>query len=323
MPGPRRIRSAFSLIALMLVLSFVLYACGGAAGDDSAERIRELEEEIQRLEAALAAAGAEDGGAANGEAAAGDPPQPDDGTAAAGTLPVDAAPASGFRHEEFDRLPGDVQAWADVFRSSQAGVARTFGDRTYVLVAYDQAGSDDHRIYIENVYLAPGVDGASEVIVVANVAHVDDPAHAAPAAIASLDAIDVDPVQLRFDMIDRSLPRVFNDHGLPDVPLPADANVVVIEPAPGAGVPASFQIRGFARHLFEGNLVARVVDRGGKIVLEQPTTAAACCFDWGSFELPLAVDLPGGSAFTVELGDFDMADGAWSTWLELPLRIEP
>lgn len=321
MPGPRRIRSAFSLIALMLVLSFVLYACGGAAGDDSAERIRELEEEVQRLQAALAAAGTEGDDPANGGDAPGDAPDPGDGTAAAGTLPVDAAPAPGFRHEKFDDLPADVQAWAGVFRGSQAGVARTFGDRTYVLVAYDQAGSDDHRIYIENVYLAPGFDGAYEVIVVANVAHVADPAHAAPAAVASIDAVDIDPARLRFDVIDRSLPRVFNAHGLPDVALPADATVVVIEPTPGAEVASSFSVRGYARNLFEANLVARVIGGSGEVVLEQPTTAAACCFDWGSFDLPLEVDLAAGAEFTLELGDYDMAEGAWSAWLRMPLRV--
>lgn len=97
----------------------------------------------------------------------------------------------------------------------------------------------------------------------------------------------------------------------------------LIDPAPGSAVPASFHVRGYARNLFEANLVARVMDGAGLVVLEQPTTAAACCFDWGSFDLALEVPLPAGDDFTLELGDYDMADGQWKARQRMTLRVAP
>ncbi|HEX6988174.1 MAG TPA: Gmad2 immunoglobulin-like domain-containing protein [Bacillota bacterium] len=318
MAGLQRTRTA---IPAILTLSLVVSGCGSAAssGGEAEERIRELQEQVQRLQTELDAArtAAGQAGGPPGERLQGD------GAAVDGTLPAGAVPAPGFRHEELDELPADVRAWADVYWASQAGVGRTFGDRTYVLVAYNQVGGPQHRVFIENVYLAPGAGEAAEAIVIANLAHVADAAHAAPVAVASIDAVDIEADRLRFDLIDRSLPRVFNAHGLPDVPLPADENVVVIEPAAGSAVPGSFSVRGYARNLFEGNLVARVIDGTGAVVLEQSTTAAACCFDWGSFDLPLQVALAPVEEFTLELGDFDMADGTWRAWLRMPLRIAP
>src|SRR5690606_11482822 len=159
------------------------------SGGETAERIRELEAQVERLQSELEAARA----------------------AGTGSSPVNEEPAPGFRHEDLDDLPADVRAWVDVHRDSQAGIARTFGGRTYVLVAYNQAGAPQHRVAIENVYLVPGSGGT---------------------AGAGADASD------------RSLPRLFNAHGLPDATLPAGYTVVVIDPAPGSAVPASFHVRG-------------------------------------------------------------------------------
>ena len=308
MTGVRK--AATAVLAAISVLSLVLAACAGmlGSGGETAERIRELEAQVERLQSELEAARA----------------------AGTGSSPVNEEPAPGFRHEDLDDLPADVRAWVDVHRDSQAGIARTFGGRTYVLVAYNQAGAPQHRVAIENVYLVPGSGGtagagadASGAVVVVNVAHVDDAARAEPVAVASIDAVDIEPDGWRFDLIDRSLPRLFNAHGLPDATLPAGSTVVVIDPAPGSAVPASFHVRGYARNLFEANLVARVMDGAGLVVLEQPTTAAACCFDWGSFDLALEVPLPAGDDFTLELGDYDMADGQWKARQRMTLRVAP
>lgn len=281
---------------------------GGEGEAADADRIRQLEDEVRRLEAELEAARADD---ARGESP---------GAGDAGSW----RPAAGFRPERVEDLPAEVARWLAHYDETAAGVARTFGDRTYIAVSYVQPGEPQHRVTIREVLVSgPGSEPA--LMVIADLAHVSDPERVGPLSVASIDAVagslERDPARLRFRLVDDALPRVFNAHGLPDVDLPAEGNVALVRPAPGEAVPTTFRVAGYARHLFEANLVARAVATDGKLLAEQATTAAACCFDWGSFELEITVPLPADSVFTLELGDYSMNTGTWQAWLRLPLRV--
>ncbi|MFZ5826447.1 MAG: Gmad2 immunoglobulin-like domain-containing protein [Bacillota bacterium] len=225
-------------------------------------------------------------------------------------------PVMEYRREDAAALPEEVRAWVERFRQVPVGVAKRFGDRTYLLVS-------PPAVCPEQVSIDFWPDDTrveqNEVIVTARFGCVSRNQTTQPFALGSIPATDL-PV--RFHLQYGWLPAFKNPHNLPEVPLPAGSRGVLVEPAAGATLGPQVRVSGFAAGLFEGTVVARLVTEAGKVVLEKPTIAAGGMGpDWGSFVLDLDLTGVASGSYLIEIGDYDMKDGAWSLMDQIPVVL--
>lgn len=210
------------------------------------------------------------------------------------------------RLEDLNALPTEVRAWVERFRPVEVGVARTFGDRTYLLVSAK-------RVCPEKPVIDFRPDGVQqrekELVVTASFSCVTRDEPLPSYAVGSMPATQL-PV--RFELQYSWLPAFHNPHGVPEVSLPPTSSGVIVEPQPGAELEASVQVRGFASRLFEGAINLRLVtDAGHEVVTAHGTAAGGMGLDWGSFAVELdTAEVPPG-AYWLELGDYSMRDGTW------------
>lgn len=210
-------------------------------------------------------------------------------------------------------LPEPVRAWVDCHASTTIGVTREDGDRTYLLAAVEVGAVRIADTRVENGELivlvteqGPGrVDVTS---VIGEQAHL-------PATFRWLTE-PTGPV--RNVTAPDALPVLRNPNKLPEAKLTGD--IAVLSPTPEQSVTGSIAIKGYARHLFEANLVARLLDQQGREVARNFTTAGACCFDWGSFDFQVTHRAPAGR-YRLELGDFSARDGTWQATLAIPVNV--
>lgn len=204
---------------------------------------------------------------------------------------------------EYDSLPLAVRAWADFYTSTTVGVAKVEGDRLYLLASLEEG----------EVRITSAAAEAGEVLV----SLVEEGGERL--SIASIPAEGAArPVVFRWQSAPvgsaarhtapDTLPIVANPHGLPDAKLSGDA--VVISPAPEQTVKRPITVRGYARHLFEATISARLLDNRGSEVASASSMAGASAFDWGSFEIVLENSVPAGT-YRLEVGTYSARDGAW------------
>jgi hypothetical protein len=93
--------------------------------------------------------------------------------------------------------------------------------------------------------------------------------------------------------------------GHPEVKLTGDAVI-----ASAVSEPGRIAVKGYARHLFEATVVARMLDGQGQEVAVAHATAAAAMWNWGEFTIVLEHHAPPGE-YRVEVGDYSMRDGVW------------
>lgn len=214
------------------------------------------------------------------------------------------------RHE-LEKLPEGVRAWADLFREVNIGAARTFSGRTYLLVTFT-----------DSVQCCDVVERGGRLIATATANRSGAGGQPGQyAAVASVAATDL-PVD--FELREWWLPHFRNPHGLPGVRLPAGRQGVLVEPKAGAALRGVVRVAGYAARLFEGTVVARLVDDVGTVLAEQATVAAGGMGpDWGSFALPLdlaAAKVKPGRAF-LEIGDYSPKDGTWTLFHRIEVEV--
>lgn len=246
--------------------------------------------------------------------AAATPASPGPGSPAVPGSPVVQLPA--LRREELDQVPPEVRAWVDQFRHVSVGVARTFGDRTFLLVSAPdlcpQFRTVDFRFTLRET---------PEGLEIPAFFSCTTRETGQPLALASMPA-DQRPVSFVLEYW--WLPAFKNPHNLPETALPADRRGVLVEPKAGAALaPApdgTVRVAGFASGLFEGTVLARIVDQKGEVLKEAPTIAAGGMGpDWGSFEVKLDVKgIPPGS-YRLQIGDYSPKDGAWDQFDQVPV----
>lgn len=200
-------------------------------------------------------------------------------------------------------LPAPVRQWAERFRNTVLAGTRTFGDHTYLAAAH--AG---HWVAIREV-----VRRGDSLEVTVYVGH----GAGEPLAVARIPRFAGD---VTFHTVGDDLPQVRNAHGLPEVPLPAEGDAVVLAPQSGAVVQSPLTVEGYARHLFEGHIAVTVRTAGGQLLARQAGTAAACCYDWGSFRLTVPFVAPPGAELVVEVGTAGGREDSYRVLARMPVR---
>ncbi len=210
-------------------------------------------------------------------------------------------------------LPAAVKTWANNYTSTTIGVSKATGERTYLLASVEEGAVQIDSVAAKNgklvVYV---VEQGSERVAIASVSGPD-------AGLPVVFQWKTAPVgkASKYTAPD-SLPTLANPGKLGEAKLAGD--IAVITPTANQNVSGTISVTGYARHLFEANVVARLLDAEGKEVARARTTAGACCFDWGSFSIELTHTAPAGT-YRLELGDFSPKDGAWEARIAIPVKV--
>ncbi len=209
---------------------------------------------------------------------------------------------SPMQWHAYDSLPTDLRAWADRYAETTIGVARAELDRLYLLASVEEgevritsAGAEDEQFVVS---LAE--EGGKRISI----------------ASVPLPGSELEPV-FRWASPPKGpaarytdpeiLPRLYTLDGAGQASTKLTGDAVI---ASAVSEPGRLTVNGYARHLFEANVVARLLDGQGQEVAVGFTTAAASMWNWGEFTIVLEHDLPPGE-YRVEVGDYSMRDGAW------------
>lgn len=208
-------------------------------------------------------------------------------------------------------LPAKVRAWADLYTGTTVGASHQEGGRTYLLASVEEGAVQIESVKVQNgqaivTIVEGGTAGAAIVSIPESVSGARFQWKSAPTGPAGKQT---DPT---------TLPVVANPHQLPEVKL--TGNAVVVAPTANQTVSGAIVIKGYARHLFEASISARLLDASGKEVGKVSTTAAASAFDWGSFSMVLEHDAPAGN-YRLELGTYSAMDGSWQARIAVPVKV--
>lgn len=210
-------------------------------------------------------------------------------------------------------LPAAVRSWADLYVETTVGVSHQAGGRTYLLAALEEGAVQiDSAVVKDGQLVVTVVERGSERVSLASVSGMSSGLPVVfqwktpPKGAASKYSLP------------EILPVVVNPHKLAAAKLTDD--LAVIAPVADQTVSGTIAIKGYARHLFEATLVARLFNAQGVEVGTANTLAGACCFDWGSFDFELKHNAPAGS-YRLELGDYSMKDGTWQRRVAIPVKV--
>ncbi|BAD40990.1 conserved hypothetical protein [Symbiobacterium thermophilum IAM 14863] len=203
---------------------------------------------------------------------------------------------------EYDAVPAAVRELADRYAATTIGAAVAHSDRLYLIASVEEG---EVRI------TSAEADGDALVVRVAedggqrlSIASVPLPG-AAPDVVFRWEAEPTGPVAQHTPA--EELPRLYTAEGVghPEVKLTGDAVI-----ASAVSEPGRIAVKGYARHLFEATVVARMLDGQGQEVAVAHATAAAAMWNWGEFTIVLEHHAPPGE-YRVEVGDYSMRDGVW------------
>ncbi|HYF76452.1 MAG TPA: GerMN domain-containing protein [Symbiobacteriaceae bacterium] len=209
-------------------------------------------------------------------------------------------------------LPPAVRSWAELYADTTIGVSNQVeGGRTYLLAAVEEGTVQIDSVTEKNGQLVVSVvEGGADRVAIASVEGAGLP------AVFQWKTPPAGPVKTRTSP--ETLPILANPHKLRGAKLSGD--IAVISPTSGQSVSGSIVIRGYARHLFEAGLTARLMNQQGKEVAAASTQAGACCYDWGSFDFTLKHAAPSGS-YVLELGAYSPKDGEWERLIAVPVKV--
>lgn len=234
--------------------------------------------------------------------------------------PAPPAPPAPPKHPDgvlvthtLGELPAPVKAWAQNLLNTTVGASLKHDGRIWLAAAIEEGTIGLASAAVKDGKLVAAVtdQGTGKY------------------AIGSIGGVGDHPVEFRWQAEPGQpqakytapdlLPQLNNTHNLP---IPAlSGKAIVIQPQANQAVSGAITIAGFARHLFEGNIVARLTTPGGQEIAVQHTTASACCFDWGSFQMTLNHSAAPGS-YLLLLGDYSAATGNWVTFVQIPVQIQ-
>lgn len=251
-------------------------------------------------------------------------PSPGAGDAGSGTpgnadtTPVGAEVAAV--RSEYGDLPADVRSWLDNSVIIPAGQAKTFGDRTYILLTMGRKLTGGFEAKIIGVTRR---ESALEVLV-----SLKEPGK---------DEMTTQVENFPYDLVAvaaTSLPVEFKVQGNPDLhvmgllntdtvqPIVAETEwIKVFSPAPGAEVAGTFIFSGLGC-TFEGTINYRLMGPTGKKLSE--SFATSCMGDWGYFQANVPVPpeaTTGGTQLTLEVFTYSAKDGSEQEKIVIPLQV--
>ncbi len=203
---------------------------------------------------------------------------------------------------DYDSLPVDVRAMVDRYAATTVGATASHLDRLYLIASVEEgevritsaAAGEDQLV----VSLAE--EGGRQI----SIASVPAPgAHLEP--VFRWTSPPKGPAAQYTDP--ELLPRLYTLDGTGEARAKLTGDAVI---ASAVSEPGRITVNGYARHLFEANVVARLLDGQGQEVAVAFTTAAASTWNWGEFTIVLEHDLQPGE-YRLEVGDYSMRDGAW------------
>lgn len=214
---------------------------------------------------------------------------------------------------KLEELPAPVKTWAQNLLNTTVGASMKHEGRIWLVASIEEGTIGLASAAVKDGKLVAAVTGQGS----------------GKYALGSIGGVGDHPVEFRWQAepgqpqakytAPDMLPQVNNRHNLP---LPAlSGKAVVLQPQANQSISGAITIAGFARHLFEGNIVARLTTQGGQEVAVQHTTASACCFDWGSFQMTLNHSAAPGS-YLLLIGDYSAATGNWVTFVQIPVQIQ-
>jgi len=203
---------------------------------------------------------------------------------------------------DYGSLPVDVRAMVDRYASTTIGATAAGSDRLYLIASVEEGEVRITSATTEDGELVVSVaEEGGERLSIASVPLPDGDTDAVfrwvtpPAGPAGQHTSP------------ETLPRLYTAGGVgePEVKLTGDAVI-----ASAVSEPGRVTVTGYARHLFEASISARLLDGQGREVAVGHGMAAASAWDWGSFTIVLEHDAPTGE-YRLEVGDYSMRDGAW------------
>ncbi len=202
----------------------------------------------------------------------------------------------------YDALPVAVRAMVDRYAATTIGATAAHLDRLYLIASVEEGEVRITSAATEGDQLVVSVaEEGGERLSIASI----------PLPGADLDAVfrwEAPPAgpAAQYTPPDE-LPRLYtlDGTGQPRTKLTGDAVIASADTEPGR-----ITVNGYARHLFEANVVARLLDSQGQEVAKASTTAAASMWNWGEFTIVLEHDAPAGE-YRLEVGDYSMRDGVW------------
>jgi len=214
---------------------------------------------------------------------------------------------------EYDSLPLTLREWVDLHAATTIAGAKTHGDRLYLLASVEEGevritsaatNGDELVVYVRE----EGGEGLS-------IASIPLPG-AEVTTVFRWEAPPTGPAKQYTDV--ETLPRLYTEDGIgePEVKLTGDAVIASTVSEPGR-----ITVKGYARHLFEASISARLLDGKGQEVAAAHAMAAASMWDWGAFTIVLEHSAPAGE-YRLEVGDYSMRDGAWQPRTVTYVRVE-
>lgn len=203
---------------------------------------------------------------------------------------------------DYDSLPLAVRAWADLFTSTTIGATRAESDRLYLLASVEEG---EVRI------TSAATDAGGLVVSLAEEGGERVSIASIPLPGAQTDAEfrwETPPVGATSQYTSpETLPRLYTADGVGEPQTKLTGNAVIASAVSEAG---RITVTGYARHLFEASISARLLDGQGKEVAVGHAMATASAWDWGAFTIVLEHSAPAGE-YRLEIGDYSMRDGAW------------
>jgi len=209
---------------------------------------------------------------------------------------------SPLQWHAYDSLPLAVRGWADLYLSTTIGATRADSDRLFLL-----ASVEDGEVRItsaaadaEGLVVSLAEEGGERI----SIASIPLPGAETEAEFRW----KTPPVGAASQYTSpETLPRLYTVDGVGEPQTRLTGNAVIASAESEAG---RITVTGYARHLFEASISARLLDGKGQEVAVGHTTAAASSWDWGAFTIVLEHSAPVGE-YRLEVGDYSMRDGAW------------
>ncbi|WP_374713580.1 GerMN domain-containing protein [Symbiobacterium terraclitae] len=202
----------------------------------------------------------------------------------------------------YESLPFALQSWADRYTETTIGATNAEFDRLYLLASVEEG---DVRI------TGAATEGGQLVVSLTEEGGGPVSIASVPLPGADLETVfrwETPPVgPASRHTSPETLPRLYTADGTGQAETVLTGNAVVHTTAFEAG---RITVMGYARHLFEASISARLLDGKGQEVAVGHGTATASMWDWGEFTIVLEHSVPPGE-YRLEIGDYSMRDGAW------------
>jgi hypothetical protein len=204
-------------------------------------------------------------------------------------------------------LPEAVQSWIEDSRTMFLAQSRTVGDTLYLLVTYGEKPTGGYAVEIGEIVVADGKISVPVMFRKPAPGEMVTQALTYPYDLKKIAAQEL-PVEFVPSGDEEYLPTLMGIEELR--PIVAGASgIKLFAPAPESAVPRKFVLDGVA-NVFEGNVLYKLQDRGGKLLDSGYTTGAMR--DWGYFRAELSVpgEIASGERLLLDVFTESAEDGS-------------